>query len=201
MKKSTRNVILAVIIAVLVAVPLGGLVSVVTDNWTNFDPVKVNQDNLFYDEIDDGEIYDNYQIDAVAEGGIITLNGSIAAVDNTSLTFSDPIEIVTLTLEPGTYTFSCFDKAAVKSYFAVGQYTIAGQTFSWLADFGKVPAIELGDEFGIVLENTITLEETVEVTFKIMIAEGTELDDVQAKPVIVEGEEEGSFYQTTLFAK
>lgn len=201
MKKTTKTTLVIAALAVVVAVLLCGFITRVTDNWTNFDPVKVNQDNLFYDQIDDGEIYDNYQIDAVAEGGIITLNGSIAAVDNTALTFSDPIEMVTLTLEPGTYTFSCFDKAAVKSYFAVGQYTIAGQTFSWLADFGKVPGIDLGAEFGTVLENTITLEETVEVTFKIMIAEGTELDDVQAKPVIVEGEEEGSFYQATLFVK
>ena len=201
MKKSTRNVILAVIIAVLVAVPLGGLVSVATDNWTNFDPVKVNQDNLFYDKIDDGEIYDNYQIDAVAKDGIITLDGAIAAVDTSALTFSDPIEIVTLTLEPGTYTFSCFDTPSVKSYFAVGEYTIAGVKYSWLADYAKVPAIELGGEFGKLVERTITLEETVEVTFKIMIAEGTELHDVEAKPVIVQGEEEGSFYQKTLLAK
>ena len=201
MKKTTKTTLAIAALAVVVAVLLCGFITRTTDNWTNFDPIKVNQDNLFYEQIEDGEIYDNYQIDAVAEGGIITLDGKIAAVDTSVLTFSDPIAFATLTLEPGTYTFSCFEDSSIKSYFAVGQYTLYGEDYTWLADFGKVPAIELGDEFGTVLENTITLKETVEITFKVMIAEGTNLNDVEAKPGIVAGEEEGSFYQNSFLAQ
>ena len=143
MKKTTKTTLAIAALAVVVAVLLCGFITRTTDNWTNFDPIKVNQDNLFYEQIEDGEIYDNYQIDAVAEGGIITLDGKIAAVDTSVLTFSDPIAFATLTLEPGTYTFSCFEDSSIKSYFAVGQYTLYGEDYTWLADFGKVPAIEL----------------------------------------------------------
>ncbi len=190
---------IGIVAIVLAAVAVCGLTFKLTNGFETFNPSEVfaakpNTENLFYDKIEDREIYDNYQIDTVAKDGVITLNGKIAAVDATGLTFSDPIEVVTLTLKKGTYTFSCFENPTVKSYFAVGQYKVAGATHTWLADFEKVPGIDLGTDFGTVHERTLTLDADTEITFKIMIAEGAELDDVEAQFCIVEGEEEGKFY-------
>ena len=49
--------------------------------------------------------------------------------------------------------------------------------------------------------NTVTLNETTDVTFYIMVVEGAELDNVKAYPVVVEGSEAGGFYSDSIFDK
>ncbi len=205
MKRSSKKSLAIVVVAVIVSVLLCGFLVRITDGFQVLDPkevfaAKLNEENLFFEKVEDGEIFDNYQIDAVVKDGVITLNGKIAALDNTQLTFSDSIEFVTMKLEKGTYTFTCFDDPTVKSYFAVGEYVSGGAVHTWLADFEKVPAIDFGTEFGTVHERTLTLEEDTTITFKIMVAEGAELNKVKGMPVIVSGEDEGNFY-LSFFAK
>ncbi len=203
MKRNSKKSLAIVIAAVVVSVLLCGFLVRITDGFQVLDPkevfaAKLNEENLFFEKVEDGEIFDNYQIDAVVKDGVITLNGKIVAEDNTRLTFSDPIEFVTMKLEKGTYTFTCFDDPTVKSYFAVGEYIADGELHTWLADFEKVPGIDLSAELGNVHERTLTLEEDTTITFKIMIAEGAELEKIKGMPVIVSGDEVGDFYLSFL---
>lgn len=198
MKK--RSITTGILVAVvLVAVLATGLVSRLTDGFTVLNPKdvftpKLNDENAFFGQIEDREIFDNYEIDAVAKDGVITMSGEVLALDSTGLTYSDPINIATLKLKKGTYTFTCFDDPSVKSYFAVGQYTVAGATHTWFADYENIPGIDFGAMFGTTHERTLTLDEDTTITFKIMIAEGAKLDKVKVMPVIVEGDEVGNFY-------
>ena len=196
-KRWVRNVLL-----ILAAVAACAFTFKLTDGFENWNPqdiatLDLNEDNLFFDQIEDGDIFDNLQVEAKAENGAITLNGEIADSSATTIDLSDSIDLGTITLQPGTYTFTCFKNPAYKSHYAVGTYTIAGTTYTWYADFENAPNNAAGA--ANLLGRTITLDETVTVNFEIRLVEGAKLNNVKAMPVIVEGEEAGNFYANGLF--
>lgn len=186
-----------IIISVLVSVLAVSMLFTMTDNLTTFAPDKVfardlNEDNLFYEKIEDGEIYDNLEVDAIAENGIITLNGDITDTSPATIDQSTPIALGKLTLEAGEYTFTCFKNPNIKSCYAVGTYVIDGITYTWYADFDKAPNNSEGDE--TLLGKTVEFDKETEVTFEIRLIEGAKFENVKAVPVLVEGDEDGSYY-------
>lgn len=177
---------LSVAAILVVALILCGLATRLTDGFTDFSfQANLNEENLFFEKIEDGRIYGNAEVDAIAENGVITLDGSITTTGTGTAVLSDPIELCTLTLEKGTYTFTCFDDPNRQEYYAVGTYD--GNT--WYADWEEAPYNPDGDTS--LLGRTVTITEETEVTFYIFLCEGAELDNVKARPVLVPGTEPG----------
>ena len=178
---------LAIVGIILASVILCGVFVRLTDGFSDFSfEADLNEDNLFFEQIEDGRIYGNDQVDAIAENGVITLNGSIVTTGTGNAVLSDPIELCTITLEKGTYTFTCFDHPNRQEYYAVGTYD--GNI--WYADWEEAPYNPTNDPS--LLGRTVTLTEETEVTFFIYLCEGADLDDVKAAPVLVPGIEPGN---------
>ena len=193
-KKNWKVIFIAVALGVLAS----ALVFSLTDGYDNVDlkdnlTLQLNEDNFFFEKIEDGEIYDNVNIDATAKDGAIVLDGKISDTDPNTITMSEPIGLATLTLPAGEYTFTCFDNPSYKSYYAVGTYTLSGKTYTWYADFDKAPNNATNST--LLQGKTIELPEETEVTFEIRLVEGAELDNVKARPIVVEGDEDGSYYK------
>ena len=190
-----------IIIAVLLAVLGSAIVFNLTDGYDNVDlkdnlTRKLNEDNFFFEKLDDGVIYDNVNIDAEIKNGVITLDGSIADTDPNTITLSDSIGLTTLTLPAGEYTFTCFDHPNYKSYYAVGTYTLGGKTYTWYADFEDAPNNSTNS--ALLQGKTVELADEAKVTFEIRLVEGAELDNVKGYPVLVEGDENGNFYKSLI---
>lgn len=211
MKRMKFNWI-SVVCIVLVCIILCGVTMRLTNGFTEFDPDKVfsyaqNEENLFYEKIEDGALEYVVDVEAYAKNGVITLNGGVAADSANTLTIADePIKFAELVLEPGTYTFTAFEKPSAKKYFAVGVFETAdGNKWAWLADNAEVStwyrdALSTAGYLSVT-GNTETFSSNTRVTFYIMVIEGAELDDVKAYPVLVEGSEAGSFYNDSIFDK
>ena len=187
-----------IIVAVVLGIVASALAFNLTDGYDNLDfkdnlTLKLNEDNFFFEKIEDGEIYDNTSIDAVAKNGVITLNGKIVDTDPGAITLSDSIDLGTVTLPAGEYTFTCFNSPSYKGYYAVGTYTLDGATYTWYADFDKAPNNTTNST--LLQGKTIELPEEVEVNFEIRLVEGVELKNVKACPVVVEGDENGNYYK------
>ena len=193
-KKNWKVIIIAVALGVLASALVFGL----TDGYDNVDlkdnlTLKLNEDNFFFEKIEDGDIYDNVNIDAAAKNGVITLDGKIADTDPNAITLSDSISLATVTLPAGEYTFTCFDNPNYKSHYAVGTYVLDGKTYTWYADYDKAPNNTTNST--LLQGKTIELTEETEVTFEIRLVEGAELDNVKARPIVVEGDKDGSYYK------
>lgn len=192
--KTVRFSWLIIAAIVLVAVILCGLLTRMTDGFTDFSfEQKLNEDNLFYDTIDDGSFYEDANIAAIASGGIITLDGKIADTDPNSVDVAKSLSLGTITLKPGTYTFTCFkdEKPSWKTYYATGTYVENGVVYTWYADMSTAPNNSAKDD--TKLGKTVTLQEETTVTFFVNLCEGVELKDVKAIPVLVEGEKDGKY--------
>lgn len=191
---------LVVAVSVLLAVIATACTFNVTDSFTEFNPVKIvterNEDNLFFEQIEDGTIYDNKQIDCVVKNGEITLDGTIVNSNPGTITMSDSIAVATLNLEPGMYTLSCFKDPNIKSHYLVGTYVKGDYTYTWYADFEEAP--NNTDNSKLLQGQTIELTEETTVSFEIRLVEGAELDNVKARPVLVEGDKEGNFFNIGL---
>lgn len=202
---------LSVVGILLAAVVLCGVTMRLTDGFTNFDPEDIftvgqNEENLFFEKIEDGALEFIVDVDAEVKDGVITLNGGVPASAANSLTIADEhILFASLAIKAGEYTFTAFDDPSGKTYFAVGVYEVDGVTYAWLADEDKVTgyygdALEAAG-FVNVHGNTVTFEENTDVDFYIMVVEGAELKNVKALPVIVKGAEAGEFYNDSIFGK
>ena len=124
MKKFFRKKWVQCVLFLVAAVILCGIASRLTSGFTVFDveemfSVKLNEDNYFYEKIDDGVFYSDANVDAVADKGIITFNGEIPDTDASAVTVAEEIELATIQLKAGTYTFTCFDneKPTWKTYY------------------------------------------------------------------------------------
>lgn len=177
MKAKTKRILTAVVCTV-VAVVLLGLLGFVSNGFsTNTDEwgvSQVNTDNLLkvdnYD-IEDINTGDGYEID-VTKDGEIKLTGKNESESSKSHKVQD------IELEKGTYTFSSGAKnTSMMGYHMYIQLEENGTKY--YADFGA--------------NSTFTLETDVTVTVYIGIAAETELN-VKFSPVIVKGEEAGSFF-------
>ena len=201
----------AIICIILAAVFLSGLMMRLTDGFTNFNPQDMfsrsqNEENLFFEKIEDGDLEFIVDVDATVKNGVITLNGGVPSDVTGVLTIADdPIKFADLTLGAGEYTFTAFDEPSGKEYFAVGVYTADGVTYAWLADVAKTSQhyIDALSSLGYVNVhgNTVTFDEETQVEFFIMVVEGSELKNVKAYPVVVEGAENGNFYNDSIFDK
>ena len=192
-KKNWKVIIIAVILSAVVVPVLFNL----TDGFDNVDlkdnlTRKLNEENYFFEQIKDCVIYDNIQVDTVAKSGVITLDGEIANTNPGTITLSNPVALATVTLPAGEYTFTCFKTPNIKAYYAVGTYTVDGDTYTWYADYEEAPNNEAKDE--LLQGKTVKLTEETVVTFEIRLVEGAKLDNVKAVPVLVEGDENGSLY-------
>ena len=188
---------------VLVTIAAVALLTRLTNGFT--DPIdgdtfkpSLNEDNFFYEKIEDGEFYTSPTVDAYAENGIITFNGKIADTNPNTVDISDSVQLASFKLEPGTYTFSCFnkEKPSWKTYIAVGTYTVDGTKYTIYADHEKAPNNTANDE--TKLGQTFTLDEAATVTFTVQLMEGVNLDNVDAIPVLVKGDKVGS-HSNSLF--
>lgn len=177
---------IAIIGIILASVILCGVFARLTDGFSDFSfKADLNEENLFFEKIEEGRLYGNDQVDAIAKEGKITLNGSIATTGTGNAVLSDSIELCKITLDKGTYTFTCFEHPDRQKYYAVGIY---GDNM-WYADFEEAPYNPTDDPS--LLGRTVTLTEETEVTFYIYLCEGATLKDVKAAPVLVPGIEPG----------
>lgn len=183
---------------VLVTVILCGLLSRLTNGFTDFDPdsmfsQKLNEDNFFYEKLENGSFYEDANIAVVANNGILSMEGKIADTDPETVDVAKTLSLGTITIEPGTYTFTCFseDKPTWKTYYATGTYAVDGVLYTWYADMNEAPNNSAKDE--TKLGKTVTLDEQTVVTFHINLCEGVNLKGVSAIPVLVEGEKDGKY--------
>ncbi len=198
---------LAVAGILLAAVILCGVTMRMTDGFTDFDfSASPNEENLFFEKIEDGALEFIVDVEAEVKDGVITLDGGVPASAANSLTIAEePIKFASLSLKAGEYTFTAFEDPSATEYFAVGVYEVDGVTKVWLADASKVTTYyerALSTQgYANIEGNTVTFEEDTDVDFYIMVIEGAELKNVEAFPVIVEGAEEGDFYNKSIFDK
>lgn len=184
--KNMKVTPLMVVAIVMASLLLFGLFIRCTDGLTDFSfQADLNEENLFFEKIEDGRLYGNAEVDATVKDGVITLDGSITTTGTGTAVLSDPIELCTLTLEKGTYTFTCFDEPNRQEYYAVGLYN----GYTWYADWEEAPYNPTGDVS--LLGRTVTITEETDVTFYIYLYEGAELDNIKASPVLVPGNEPG----------
>jgi len=199
-QKFFRKPIVMMTCVALVVVLVFGALGTITNGFSDWSgetmkdglsTLHINQKNLFYDVIEDGEIADSSNVEAEAKNGIITLSADIADTDENAVTPAENIAITTLKLSKGTYTLTAYDDADWKTCYVVGTYNLNGTTHTWYADYKTVPS-KLASETAHA--RTLELTEDVEVTFSIRVCEGAELEDVKIAPVLVEGEDEGNYY-------
>ena len=165
-------IFLAIIAAVGAVGFASGLLVVDEDKSDEYFARKVNEDNLYsvsiIDLVDsnDGK---GVAVDVNEKNGVIILDGTASQ----DLTFT----VGEITLEAGTYTLTAIKGAGLNSVYMVADTATVDYNF----DF--TPA------------NTITLTESTTFSLKINVAEGTELNNLQVMPVIVEGDEAADYFQ------
>ena len=169
-----------IIIGVLVACLLMGAIGWISTGFTDFtkDGISgkfeptVNEDNFFNVEcvtLKSGNSGDGVTV-TVNDDGSVKVKGK-----NENKTDSLEYTIGTVTLEPGTYTFTALDGASKNGSLVVA---VDGET-EYCADFG---------------ENTFTLDSETELVIKLVIKPDVEINST-VYPVIVEGDEPGDFYK------
>ena len=191
-KKKRVKRVFSIIGIVLVSVILAGVTARLTDNFTDFSIRKLNEDNLLFESYEDFEDYESKDNDITIKNnnGVLRINGKID--DDAS---DIVLQYATLELEPGEYTYTCFDDPSIDTYYSYISYT----------DSDKVTHLVIGDieaddkdaeEFASVSAfSTFTLEEKTTVKFIILVKADQSLFNVKAMPVLVEGDDPGDFYE------
>lgn len=178
--------IVKVVAIVLVCVIACGVTSRLTNGFTEFGK-QINEENLLYDKYSNMKTTtDSNGMTVSQDKGVISIKGKTAADTGTR------IKIATLELEPGTYTYTCFDKPTTDTYFSYIEYTDADSVVNHVfADFDSIETTASG-----VTQHakTFTLAEKTTVTVYIGIAQNYECD-AKAYPVLVSGTEAGEFYK------
>ena len=194
-----KPIVMMTCVALAVTMVLGTLGTITEgfNDWSGdtmkngISTIHFNQNNLFFDVIEDKTLADTNNGKAVAKNGKITLNYDIADTDNNAVTVAETIEFATVNLKEGTYTLSAMNKADWKTCYVVGTYTLDGTTHTWYADYESISSFNNADT---AHARTLELAEDVEVIFSIRVCEGAKLDNVKVTPVLVEGENEGNYY-------
>lgn len=206
MNKKTKNII-SIVCIVLVTVLLCGVTMRLTDNFTKFKPSevfaqKLNEDNLFVGQIKDvdSQLLSN-GISYSIKNGVYSFSGKSTADDATkSFVVCEPlIELGTMKLKPGTYTFTCFDKPSTSGgCYTYGTFKVGEADHVWFADYtgdGIVNADKLKPTNNYVQHTrTMTLTQEAEITFYIAITKNADMNNVKAMPMIVSGAETADFY-------
>ena len=181
-----RKTWITVVASVLVTVLACGAIASFTDYDMKMFSRPLNENNLLFEVYDDldskvtdtGITYKNHD-------GVITINAGLfdeKLKDDVSITFAQ------LTLEAGTYTYTCFDEADPDKYFSyikygnkavIGDLKNANITIDGLTVFG---------------DRTFTLTENTTVEFVIVLKKNSKPLNLKAYPVLVEGTTPGYFY-------
>lgn len=130
-----KKVVMAVAI-ILVVVLAGGLVM----NLTGIGK-KLNEDNLLYDTYSDmKKTTDSYGMTLSQNNGVIKIDGKTASDKGTLITVAE------VTLEAGTYTYTCFEKPSIDTYYSYIEYTEDSVVNRAFADFGSISTTTSGVE-------------------------------------------------------
>ncbi len=190
MKNKTKQII-AYVAIILVASLIVGFVSYLSQGFRDWDVQgwftqdERNPDNLialkYYDQM-------------LVEKGLHTLRGGDFVVNTDgSISFTQSkkgtatvdgattVEFTTLTLNPGTYTYTGAPKGSDTTYKLIATYTTPdGVDVLVNADF---------------VGNTFYLNAQTEVTFSLVVADSFTSDEpVTVYPMLVVGDEAGEFY-------
>ena len=172
-----KTLLIIVSIAMTVIMGLGALTAGFTilkpNEIIDYHSPKVNEDNLFNVEhllVKDMNTGYGVKFDVNEENGSIKLKG----------TASDEIEVdfAQINLNAGTYTISAIEDGTKSTYYVTAN--VGGEDFD--ADFTP------GNTFEVLSDNTT-------VTLRLHIAKDVSVDNVVVYPVIVSGEEAGSFFE------
>ena len=191
MRKSTWKVILICVIVLVISMPVIGFVMRETDNWNDPHALverKLNPDNLLIPGETEESNYTLVKVQKPENGLIISPreNGSVEIAGNSKADTADSytVTLAEVTLKAGTYTLSSgYDYAGPKAVHLSAIYNDNGTVTTVNADFGEA----LG---------TFTLSAETVVTVQIVIpAADYTASPVVLYPVLVAGEEIGSFYK------
>ena len=171
-RKFKTKGIISLIVAVLVIAAISSL-AVFTDGFTEWDIRDVNPDNLIkvddYSSTLDAKRTDGLKVD-FDEDGVITVDGKNSGATDIK------IEVATITLAKGQYTFSTSARGADdKTYYMSLETT----DLKIMADDGE--------------DSTFIVDTETEFVIYIVVCAGEEIDTT-FKPVLVTGDDEGSFY-------
>ena len=185
MFRRKRASMFAVIGIVLVAMLTLGFVGNITNGFQNFDAAQMaqnavlNEDNLYKPsmlELKDSNAGDGVIIDVDENMGTIQVKGK-SSEDKT-------VTIAKVTLSEGTYSVSGVKNASKAGVYMTVEYTPIGDSAKTVfADFT-----------GAENSGTFELLQETEVTLVLHLTAGAELNH-KITPVIVEGEDFGSFYK------
>lgn len=191
-----NNPIIFSIICILLTVALCAGVSVLTDGFNNWDVKEIfardlNEDNLLYGKYDDIDVINHPDgVTFKNDRGVIEIDGKTSDKEGAT-----DVEFVfaTVELDAGTYSYTCFDKPTLSSYYSYVRYEDSkGVTHIAYSDFTNSNIVR--DNVTIDGYTTFTIDEKVECEFVIVVCSDTEMNNVKALPCIVDGETEGSFY-------
>ncbi len=196
MKKFFRqNPLVTIILVILATVLVCAVVAGASDSEFKLFERERNKENLLLDTYEDFDKKTVGPLKFSIEDGVVTMNGKIADSDD-----AEEVEysLLKITLKAGTYTYTCFDdglfnKPATDKYYSMIRYTDSeGAVHVVLADFGDIET-EI-DGIKVESSNTFALAEDTEVEIFICVTRGTNLVNVKAYPVLVNGDEPVEFY-------
>ena len=177
LSKRTKNTII-VILLVASTVVLTGLLGFATNGFSETNPenwelYSINKDNYF--KVDD------YTVKTINSGNgyniTVTDNGQIKISGKNETESAVEIEVQQIKLPAGTYTFT--SGANGTSLQGYNMCLKDSSTGVYYADFGENSTFTLASETELTAYINIGAEKTCNVTFS---------------PVIIEGEEKGSFF-------
>lgn len=184
-----KTILIAIVACLLVAVLVGVLANV-TGGFRNWD-VKTwnekerNPENLLKltSYVDDREFLENGTKIEIQPDGSLTFTQP-AESENGNSTF---FEFATLTLNPGTYTYTGSPDGSVTTYKLIADYTHDGNE-----EIGSIPIDRrvYSDNTG---SRTFTLDEKTEVSFKLFIADNY-TGSATVYPTLAKGEDAIDFY-------
>ena len=197
MKKFIRNnpVVFAIICGLIVVVLVAGL-GKLTDGFNNFDPSTffvrdLNEENLLFNTYENFESYNHPSgINFKNKNGVIQMNGTIKEKDGAV----DVERILTkIELQPGTYTYTCFEKPTMTSYYSYIRYDDEnGADHVVFADFSNSNIVM--EDVTVDGYKTFTLDKVTEVEIVLVACVGADID-VNAYPCLVSGTESGDFFK------
>ena len=200
-----KPIVMMTCVALVVVLVLGALGTITEgfSDWSGetmkngFSTLHLNQNNLFFNVIEDETLLDNNYGKATAKNGVITLNYEKADTDDTKVDIAETIDMATIKLKAGEYTFSAMKDENWTKCYVVGTYIVDGITHKWYADYEKVPGNDVSETSHA---RTLELKAETEVTFSIIVCEGAKLENVKITPILVEGKDEGNFHSGLLGA-
>ncbi len=191
-KKKNFKTVISVIGIVLVSVILAGVTSRLTDGFTDFSFRELNEDNLLLGAYDDlEEDSDGDDVTLKNNNGVIRIRRARQSEDPSS---DYVYKFASLELDAGEYTYTCFEDPSIDTYYSYATFTDPdGVKRTVVGDFEE----DDEDFEGAVVDfySTFTLEETTTVDFYILVKADQSSLNVNAMPVLVEGDKPGDFYE------